>query len=389
MKLSNMASHVNGQPMFKVLSKIKQLESQGKSIIHFEIGEPDFNTPRHIIESCCASLYKGNTHYTDSMGNRDFREIICKNNIHTRGFKPTLEQVLVVSGANSIIFYAIAAVANPGDEVIISDPCFPTYTSVLGMLGVKAVKVPLKETNRFCMDPDDIKKSITSKTRMIIINSPNNPTGSVLSRLTQIEIAKIAKDRGIYLLCDEVYARMNYSEEPFYSPSILDCCKEFTLILNGFSKTFAMTGWRLGVCIGPEILIEKMGLMVQTIISCVSPFIQDAGIAAITGPQEEVIKMIDTYHRRRDVLINGLNNIKGISCLYPDGAFYAFANITKTGKTSSEFADYLLENAGVAVLPGTDFGPSGEGYIRICYANSEENIIEGLKRIKDSVEGDM
>jgi len=232
-----------------------------------------------------------------------------------------------------------------------------------------------------------LRKSITDKTRMIIINSPNNPTGSVMSKSIQIEIANIASENGIYLLCDEVYARMNYSDEPFYSPSVLDGCKEFTLVLNGFSKTFAMTGWRLGVCIGPEALIEKMGLMVQTIISCVSPFIQDAGIAAITGPQDDVHEMVSIYKKRRDILVNGLNEIDGISCLSPEGAFYLFANIKRTGKTCEEIADLLLEKAGVAVLPGTDFGSEGAGYIRLCYANSEENIIEGLHRIKGALTG--
>ncbi|GHU56400.1 aminotransferase [Spirochaetia bacterium] len=378
MMLSNMAYRVNGQPMFKVLSRVKDLEAQGKSIIHFEIGEPDFDTPKHIVEACCNSLHSGHTHYTDSMGNRDFREVICRNNTHTRGFLPTMDQVLIVSGANSIIFYAAAAVANPGEEIIISDPCFPTYTSVLEMLGINAVKIPLRESNKFCIVPDEIEKAITPKTRMIIINSPNNPTGSVLSKEAQIEIFNIARKNGIYLLCDEVYARMIYSDEKFYSPSVLDSCTETTIILNGFSKSFAMTGWRLGVCIGPPALIAKMGLMLQTIVSCVSPFIQDAGMAAITGPQDDVIEMVKTYRRRRDILVEGLNRVKGINCIQPAGAFYIFANIKETGRTSGEITETLLNNAGVAVLPGSDFGQSGEGYIRLCYANSEENIIEAI-----------
>jgi acetolactate synthase-1/2/3 large subunit len=385
--LSSMAKRVQGQPMFKMLSKVKSLEAQGRSIIHFEIGEPDFDTPKHIVESCYKSMLAGHTHYTDSMGNIDFRKIICKNNLNTRGFEPCLEQVLVVSGANSIIYYAVAATADPDDEVIITDPCFPTYSSVLAMCGVKAVTIPLIEKNNFCIAPEDLRKSITGKTRMIIINSPNNPTGSVMPKSTQIEIANIARENGVYLMCDEVYARMNYSKEPFYSPSILDGCKEFTLVLNGFSKTFAMTGWRLGVCIGPEALIAKMSLMLQTIISCVNPFIQDAGIAAITGPQDDVSEMMNIYRKRRDILVKGLNEIDGISCLCPDGAFYVFANIKQTGKSSEEIADFFLEKAGVAVLPGTDFGDGGNGYIRLCYANSEENIFEGLHRIKKALTG--
>jgi aspartate/methionine/tyrosine aminotransferase len=383
--LSQVAERVEGQPMFKVLSKVKAMESRGASIIHFEIGEPDFDTPEHIVEACCDSLRSGHTHYTDSQGNRDFREAVCKHILKTRGFEPAPEQVLAVTGANSIIYYTVATVANPGDDVIISDPCFPTYTSVLKMCGMNALTVPLKEANKFCMDPEDVRKTITGRTRLIIVNSPNNPTGSVMSEAALKEIADIAYKNGVYLLCDEVYARINYTGALCYSPTILDACNEWTLLLESFSKTYAMTGWRLGICVAPQALIEKMSLMVQTIVSCTSPFIQDAGIAALSGPQNKIIDMVNKYQKRRDLLVSGLNGIEGISCLYPKGAFYAFANISGTGMADTELVNYLLEKAGVAVLPGSDFGVCGKNYIRLCYANSEENIIEGLRRIKHAL----
>jgi len=385
MFLSNAALRVEGQPMFKLLSRVKSMEAQGKKIIHFEIGDPDFDTPTHISKACCDAIYAGKTHYTDSMGVLDFRKIISEYVKNARGFTPDISQVLVAPSANSSIYNSVQCIANPGDEVIISDPCFPTYTSVLNLLGVCGVRVKLKEENEFSMSVDDIEKSITDKTKMIIINSPNNPTGSIIPRKVQEDIFKLAEKYNLYLYSDEVYDQLLYTEDNFYSPSIMDFCNERTIIANGFSKTYAMTGWRLGYVIGPRHLIEKMGLVVQTISSCVSPFIQEGGIAALTGDQKPVMDMREIYRKRRDLLVNGLNEISGISCLYPKGAFYVFPNITKTGMTSKAFADYILEKANVSLLPGTDFGASGEGYIRLCYATSENNIVEGLKRIKKAI----
>jgi len=375
--------------MFKVLDKVQKLEKQGKNIIHFEIGDPDFDTPKHIIEAACNSLKNGETHYTSSMGLYDMRNAIRETTLISRGFKPGINQVLITPGANIIIYLAISCLVNPGEEVIVPDPGFPTYYSVIKFCGVKPVRIPLKEKNKFRMNPEDIKKAITAKTRLIIINSPNNPTGSVMTPNELDQIYKIAKEKGIYLLSDEVYSRMMYEGTKFHSPSSNDECKHTTIVINGFSKSFAMTGWRLGVAIGPEKVIEKMGLLVQTLCSCVSPFVQRAGIAAINGDQSEIKKMMETYKERRDLLVDGLNKIPGVSCLKSDGAFYVFCNITKTGMTSEKFADFALEKAKVALLPGTNFGKYGKGYVRLAFPNSIENIKEGLKRLEKAIKDNI
>jgi len=384
--LSDSAYLLKGQPMFKIQSKIKALERDGKKIVHFEIGDPDFPTPTNIIDAATKALKEGYTHYSESMGDYDFREVIAENNLITRGFKPEINQILVTPGANIMIYYAVRCLVNPGDEVIVQDPCFPTYLSVFNFCGVKPVFVPLYEKNEFRLDPDDLEKRITEKTRLIIINSPHNPTGAVMLPEDLEAVGKIALKYKIYLYCDEIYSRLNYGETPFYSPCILDKCKDYIIVANGFSKAFAMTGWRLGVGIGPTALMEKMGLLLQTTSSCVPSFIQKAGVEAIIGSQVDVQTMIETYKRRRDILVHGLNDIENIQCLKPEGAFYVFPNIKETGLTSNEFASQLLENAGVGVCSGTDFGESGEGFIRLCYATSEDDIHEGLRRIRKFVE---
>ena len=385
-ELSDAAYLLKGQPMFKILARIKEMERAGEDIVHFEIGDPDFSTPQNVIDAGVKALHDGYTHYSDSMGDYDFRKIIADNNLHTRGFRPEIDQVLVTPGANMLIYYAVRCLVNPGDEVIVQDPCFPTYLSVFNFCGVKPVGVPLYEKNGFRLNPKDLEERITDRTRLIIINSPHNPTGAVLMPQELEEIGKIALKHRIYLYSDEIYARMNYGDVPFYSPSVLDQCKEYVIVANGFSKAFAMTGWRLGVGIGPAKVIEKMGLLLQTISSCVPSFIQRAGIAAIQGSQDAVRKMMDEYKERRDILVKGLNEIDHIDCLNPGGAFYVFPNITKTGLTSEQFAHRLLENAKVGVCAGSDFGIGGEGYIRLCYATSKQDIIEGIKRIKYFVE---
>lgn len=384
--LSDAANLLEGQPMFKILSRIKELEREGKHIVHFEIGDPDFNTPKNVIEASIDALNNNLTHYSDSMGDYDFRDLICKNNLNSRGFIPNINQVLVTPGANIIIYYAVRCLVNPGDEVIVQDPCFPTYLSVFKFCGVKPVFVPLKKENEFRLDPNDLREKITDKTRLIIINSPHNPTGSIMLPEELEEVGKIALENDIYLYCDEIYSRMNYGETPFYSPSILDKCENRIIVANGFSKAFAMTGWRLGTVIGPEKVIEKMGLLLQTTSSCVSSFIQKAGIEAINGDQKEVINMMKEYKTRRDLIVSGLNNIDKISCLNPGGAFYVFPDIRETGLTSHEFAEQLLESKGVGVCAGNDFGDAGEGFVRLCYATSQDEIKEGIKRIKEFVD---
>jgi aspartate aminotransferase len=384
-KISKAALRIEGQPMFKLLDKAKRLESQGRDILHFEIGDPDFDTPSNIINAACASLKRGEVHYTSSKGLLEFQQVICDATKHSRGFLPDTDQVLVVPGANMAIFYAVYCLVDPGEEVIVPNPGFPTYYSVLKMCGVNAVEVPLREENAFRMNPEDIEQRITEKTRLIIINSPQNPTGAVMTSGEIEAVYKIAEKHDIYIYSDEIYARMQYEGLLFSSPSIFDKCREYTIVANGFSKAFAMTGWRLGALVGPSEVIDRMEMLLQTTSSCVSPFIQKAGIEAIIGDQSDVLKMVKEYEERRNLLVEGLNSINGISCLKPEGSFYLFANITKTGMSSDEIADYLLEDVGVVVLPGNNFGKFGEGFIRMCYAASKPDISEAITRIKSSI----
>jgi len=383
--LSDGAFRIEGQPMFKVLDKVQKLEQNGENIIHFELGDPDFSTPPHIIDAACDSMKRGETHYTSSMGLYDMRVATAETTQISRGFYPSTDQVLVTPGANLIIYLTIHCLVNKGEEVILPDPGFPTYYSVANLCEVQPVRVPLKEKNHFRMNPDDVNEAITPKTRLIIINSPNNPTGSVMTSSEMNEIYKIAEDNDVYLLSDEVYSRMIYGNNKFCSPSMNDACEHTTIITNGFSKAFAMTGWRLGVAIGPKEVIEKMGLLVQTLCSCVPPFVQRAGIAAIRGDQKPVRDMMAIYKQRRDILVDGLNRIEGIDCLKGEGAFYVFPNITGTGMTSEEFADFALDHAKVALLPGNNFGKYGEGYARLTYATSVEKIEDGLQRLQKAL----
>lgn len=384
-ELSDAAYNLQGQPMFKILSRIKEMERNGEHVVHFEIGDPDFNTPENIVNATVDALRGGLTHYSDSMGDFDFRSAIAENNVQSRGFRPDINQVLVTPGANIMIYYAVRCLVNPGDEVIVQDPCFPTYLSVFHFCGVKPIGVPLREEKGFRLDPKDLEKRITDKTRLIIINSPHNPTGAVMTKEELDGVAELARKYKIYLYLDEIYSRMNYGETPFYSPSVLDACKEYSILTNGFSKAFAMTGYRLGVGIGPEKIMSRMGLLLQTTSSCVPSFVQKAGLAAIRGDQSAVNKMMETYRRRRDLLVSGLNEIKGIECLKPGGAFYVFPRIKDTGLSSAEFTIQLLNEAKVGVCSGRDFGESGEGYVRMCYATSEDEISEGVRRIREFV----
>ncbi len=386
-RLTKFAESLKGQPMFNVLQKVQKMERKGKNIIHFEIGDPDFSTPKNISEAAITAIRDNKTHYSSSFGIEELREAVRKTTLKSRGFLPSLEQVLIAPGGNIIIYYAIRCLVNPGDEVIVPDPGFPTYYSVINSCEAVPVRVPLKEKNGFRMNPADVRKLITDKTRLIIINSPQNPTGSVMTVEEIEEMAKIAEEFDVFLYSDEIYARVMFDDSAkFSSPGTYDQCKKRTIIANGFSKAFAMTGWRIGAAIGPEDVIAKMALLLQTTSSCVTPFIQYAAIEAINGDQSEVNKMVQEYKERRDILVEGLNSIKGITCLKPGGAIYIFANISKTGMTSEEFSDFALNEAGVALLPGTNFGENGEGYIRLCCVNSKENIHEGLKRIKEAIE---
>jgi aspartate aminotransferase len=390
-RLSDAAMRLEGQRMFQILARARELEKQGKDILHFELGDPDFDTPENIVQAAFDALKNGETHYAPSSGLSELREAAADVTLKSRGFRPDINQLLVCPGANVMLYYAAACVANPGDEVIVPDPGFVSYFSILKFLGIKCVRVPLYEKNEFRLNPDDVQKAITEKTRMIIMNSPSNPTGAVMTEDEVRRMYEIAKKNDVYLLSDEIYARMVFKDAntDHYSPSRYDHCKERTIIVNGFSKSYAMTGWRLGVMTGPSDLIAKMGLLLETTTSCVSPFIQRAGLEALKGSQELIVNMVEEFRKRRDVMVEGLNSIPGITCLKPKGAFYLFPNIKGTGMKDEEFAEFMLNKAGVALAPGSIFGDHSNDYVRLCYANSMENIKKGIDRIRDVLKANI
>lgn len=373
--------------MFKTLERVQQLERHGKSILHFELGQPDFPTPGNIVAAGITALQNGETRYTSSLGMYDFKLAVQRVTAHSRNFTPDIDQILVTPGANAIIYYAIKCLIDPGDEIIIPDPGFPTYVAAINACNGVTVGVELREAKGFRLQAADIEKCITSRTKLIILNSPSNPTGAAMSEREIRDVYELALRHDLYLLSDEVYSRMIFNEAAmFFSPSMIDHCRERTLILNGFSKAFSMTGWRLGVAIGPGALIQKMGLLNETIVSCVPPFVQRAGIEAMLGDQAVVKLMYAEYRERCRLLVDGLNSLPGISCRVPDGAIYVFPNITETGMSSVEFAEYALDTAGVAVLPGNCFGAHGDGYIRMCYVNNQTCIREAVSRLGQVLE---
>ena len=377
------AQRLTGQAAFKVLAKAKALERKGVDVLHFEIGEPDFDTPQHIKDAAMKALAEGKTSYVNSWGIPELREAICDEIELTRGFRPDMDQVLVAPGANPVIYFATACLVGKGQNMILQDPGFLTYYSVLDYLGVRGNRVILKEENEFRMDPEDLNDAIDENTSLILMNSPSNPTGGVMTKKEIERVAEIAEEKDIYLLSDEIYSKMTYDLR-HYTPSVRDECRERTIILDGFSKAYAMTGWRLGYCVGPPEVIEKMGLLLQTIVSCTNAFIQYGAIAALKGPQH-ITEMMAEFRERRNVLIAGLNSIPKLKCVNPQGAFYAFPNITGTGMTSQEFADFALEELGVALLPGTAFGPGGEGYVRLSYATCIEDIEKAIERMREGL----
>jgi len=384
--LSIMTERLIGQPMFNILAKAQEMERAGRHIIHFEIGDPNFNSPPRAISAVKEALDKNLTHYADSMGMFEFRESIAAYVKQNWGFEPDINQILVAP-ANSIIDFVVRCVVNPGEEVMYPDPGFPTYRSVIYCNGMKPIGVKLREENNFRMNPKDVRSRLSDKTKLIIINSPQNPTGSVMTEEEIMEIAKIAEERDVYLLSDEVYAQITYNKKHF-SPSILDHCKERIIINYGLSKTYSMSGWRLGFAIGPEILIKKMGLLLQTIFSCLPPFLQAGGIAALSGNYNFLLKRTDILRKRRDALIKGLNSLPNISCAIPEGAFYAFANISKTKLNGFDFCEMMLKKAGVCLCPGECFGEFGHKYVRLSYANVEESTIgEAIEKMRDVLIG--
>ena len=381
MKYANRMSKLGTETAFEVLAKAKKLEAQGKHIIHLEIGEPDFTTPDNIIQAAIKSLQAGDTHYSASNGTVELRTSIAKYISKTRGIDVNPDEVVVTPGGKPIMFYAIIALVEEGDEVIYPNPGFPIYESMINFMGGKAVPVQLKEEKSFAFDPNELKSLITDKTKMLIINSPQNPTGGILTKDDIMKIAEIVKDKDITILSDEIYSRLVFDGENF-SITQIPGFKDRTIILDGFSKTYAMTGWRAGYGVMNEDLAQKIARLMTNSNSCNNAFVQKACIEALEGPQDGAEKMRNEFIARREIIVEGLNSIKGFSCIMPHGAFYAFPNITKTGYPSRELNDHLLYNGNVAALSGTAFGEFGEGYLRFSYANSRDNIREAIKRIK-------
>jgi aspartate aminotransferase len=385
MKLADRMSRLGTETAFEVLARAKQLEAKGKEIVHLEIGEPDFDTPRNIRDAAIKALNEGWTHYNPSAGLPDFRETIAEYISKTRKIQVNRDQVVVTPGAKPIMFFSILALVNEGDEVIYPNPGFPIYESVIEFVGAKAVPIQLREENDFRLDTDELKKLVTNKTKLIVINSPQNPTGGILTQDDLKAIADIAMSRDIMVLADEIYSRIIYEGE-HHSISTFPGMQERTIILDGFSKTYAMTGWRLGYGVMREDLAVLIAKLQTNSNSCTASFTQRAGIEALTGPQNEVARMDAEFKKRRDVIVEGLNAIPRISCRTPKGAFYVFPNVKKIGWEAKKLADYILNEGGVAALAGTSFGKFGEGYIRLSYANSIENIKKGLTRIEKTLE---
>ncbi|MFE3845383.1 pyridoxal phosphate-dependent aminotransferase [Thermoplasmatota archaeon] len=384
-QLSNGSSRIYGEAAFEILAKAQALEKKGKSILHFEIGEPDMKTPMNVVEAGIKAIKDNKTHYVPSIGVDELRKAVQNEVGKTRGYRPDLEQIVITPGLKPGIFFSMLSIVNPGDEVIYQDPSYPTYGSVTSFLGAKGVLIPLLEENDFRMNPDDIKKRINNKTKLIVINSPQNPTGSVITKNELMEIAEIAEDFDIFIISDEIYSKMTY-ETTHYTPTLRDEAKDRTVLLDGFSKYYAMTGWRLGYMVTPIEMANRLQDFLVSAISCTTSFTQWAGIEALTGDQTFITDMMKRFIKKRDRIVKGLNSISGFNCLSPKGAFYVFPNIKNTKMTSEKCANYLLNKAGVAVLPGTAFGPGGEGYLRFSYANSIENIDEAIERIKQLFE---
>ena len=384
MELSPKITRLGTESAFKVLSKAQALEAKGVDMVHLEIGEPDFDTPKNICDAAAKAMSQGCTHYCNSQGIITLRAEIAKEIERTRGVAVDPERVVVTPGAKPIMFYSILALLEEGDEAIYPNPSFPIYESMINFTGAKPVPIPLREELDFRFDVDELESKITPRTKLIIINSPHNPTGGVLERDDIRSIAALAKEHDIIVLSDEIYDHIIYEGEPYSIlsvPGMLDR----TILLNGFSKTYAMTGWRLGYAVMPPGLVDPVVRLIVNSVSCTAAFIQYAGIEALTGPQDSIPRMVNEFKKRRDMIVEGLNEIPGVSCLRPKGAFYVFPNIKRIGIGCAQLADYLLNEAGVATLAGTDFGKYGEGYLRLSYATSQENIKKALDRIDKAV----
>lgn len=384
MKLAARMDRILIETAFEVLVKARALEAQGKNVIHLEIGEPDFETPAHVIDAAKQALDDGWTHYGPTQGYTDFRQAIADHVNATRGIHAGPEHVCVVPGGKPILFFPMMALLEEGDEVIYPNPGFPIYESMIRFLGATPVPMPLIEERGFSFDLNRFRDSLTDKTKMVILNSPQNPTGGVIPAEDIVAIADMVRDRDLVVLSDEIYSRIWFDEKPS-SIASLPGMQEKTIILDGFSKIYAMTGWRLGYGVMPEWLVDPVNKLMVNSNSCTASMTQRAGLAALTGPQDAPLAMVAEFKKRRDAFIAGLNSIPGFRCQIPQGAFYAFPNIEGTGRSSKQLADELLYEAGVACLNGGSFGKFGDGYIRFSYANSLENLNEAVERMRRHV----
>jgi aspartate/methionine/tyrosine aminotransferase len=381
MKLADRMSRIGTESAFEVLARARALEKQGKSIIHLQIGEPDFPTPPHIVEAGRKALAEGWTKYGPTPGFPDLREAIARYVSTSRGITVAPDNVCVVPGGKPIMYFSMTALLDPGDEVIYPDPSFPIYESMIHFLGAKAMPVPLVESRGFSFDLNVFEKSLSPRTKLVILNSPANPTGGVIPREDLKKIADMLRDRDVVILSDEIYSRIYYEQKP-ESITQFPGMVEKTIILDGFSKTYSMTGWRLGYGVMPTWIADAVNLMAVNATSCTASFTQRAGLAALEGPQDAVDTMVAEFKKRRNAMVQALNTIPGFRCSLPAGAFYAFPNVTGTKMSSKDLADVLLTEAGVACLSGTAFGQHGDGFLRFSYANSLANIMEAIDRIK-------
>ena len=384
MRLAERMSRLGTETAFEVLAKARLLEAEGMDVVHLEIGEPDFDSPSNIIEAGKNALDDGFTHYGPSPGFPDLRDRIAQEMRDTRGIHVTGDNVVVTPGGKPIMFFLIMALVDPGDEVLYPNPGFPIYESMINFMGGVPIPMQLHEAREFNIDVDEIEDKISERTKLMIVNSPNNPCGSVMSRDDLERLARIAMDNDIAVLSDEIYSGFLYEGE-HHSISSFPGMSERTIILDGFSKSYAMTGWRIGYGVMPLELVEPISRLVTNSVSCTAGFTQVAALEALNGSKEDVRSMVAEFKKRRSIIVDGLNSIEGIRCPLPKGAFYAFPNVEETGMSSRQFADDLLTEGGVACLSGESFGRFGEGFVRFSFANSTENIEKALDRIEDFV----
>ena len=380
MRLAERMGRLGSESAFEVLARARALEAQGRDVIHLEIGEPDFGTPDHVVEAGREALAQGWTHYGPAAGDSDLRAAVAVRTNTLRGTSYVPEQVIVTPGAKPVMFFTMLALVEAGDEVISPDPGFPIYRSMIDFAGATAVPIPLREQHAFGLDVDELERLITPRTRLLIVNTPGNPTGGVIPPGDLERIAALAVRHDLWVLSDEIYSELVFDGE-HVSLASFPGMAERTILLDGFSKTYAMTGWRLGYGIIPVVLVEPFTKLMVNSVSCASVAVQRAGIAALTGPMDEVVAMREAFRRRRDQVVDGLNAIPGLSCTRPAGAFYVFPNISATGLSSAAFASGLLQDQGVATIAGTSFGAHGEGYLRLSTANSDENLQRAVDRI--------